>query len=89
VALGASRATIVWLVLRSGLLIGVSGVSLGLAGTILIRRVVARLLFGSAGVDPLITFGVGLVLVLVVVMAGAMPARRALHVDPVTALRSE
>ena len=87
IALGASAADILWLVLGYGLSIGVAGVVLGLAGAMLVGRLLAPLLFGISAADPLTIGGAAVLLVLVIVTASAVPARRALRVDPVQALR--
>jgi putative ABC transport system permease protein len=87
VALGASAADILRLVLGYGLSIGVAGVVLGLAGAMLVGRLLAPLLFGISAADPLTIGGAAVLLVLVIVTASAVPARRALRVDPVQALR--
>jgi putative ABC transport system permease protein len=87
IALGASAADILRLVLGYGLSIGVAGVVLGLAGAMLVGRLLAPLLFGISAADPLTIGGAAVLLVLVIVTASAVPARRALRVDPVQALR--
>ena len=88
-ALGAGSADILWLVLRSGLFIGLSGVALGLAGAMLTRRFLARFLYGVAGSDLFALSGAAILLLAVIVIASAVPARRAMRIDPVQALRGE
>ena len=86
-ALGAASGDILWLVLRYGLVLGLSGVALGLGGAVLGGRFLSRFLYGVSESDPLTLFGAAIVLLLVVVVASAVPARRAMRIDPVQALR--
>jgi ABC-type antimicrobial peptide transport system permease subunit len=89
IAVGASAADILWLVLRYGLSIGVAGIVFGLAGSMLVHRLLTPLLFGIAASDPLTITGAAVLLLLVIVTASAVPARRAMRIGPVQALRSE
>jgi len=89
IALGAGSADILWLVLRYGFFIGLAGVALGLAGAMLGRRFLARFLYGVTESDPLTLWGAAMLLLVVVVVASAVPARRAIRIDPVQALRGE
>jgi putative ABC transport system permease protein len=63
--------------------------ALGLAGAMAGRRLLARFLYGVAVSDPFTLLGAAILLLLVVVAASAIPARRAMRIDPVQALRSE
>jgi predicted permease len=88
-ALGAERSRILLLVLRQGLELTVAGVVLGLAGAAAVTRVMENLLFGVSTTD-LATFAiVPVVLIVTAVIATYVPARRAMAVDPVVALRDE
>jgi ABC-type antimicrobial peptide transport system permease subunit len=88
-ALGASRAAVLWLVLKNVLvLIGV-GLIAGWVLSLLSVRAVGSLLFGLSPYDPVTMVGAALVLVLVSIVAGLKPAWRAAHVDPTEALRVE
>lgn len=89
VALGANPREIFALVLRSGVVLSVAGVALGLAGALALTRLLDGLLYGVSVRDPAIFTGVPLLLVAVAVLAGVIPARRATSVDPVEALRVE
>jgi len=89
VALGANSRDVLWLVLRYGLSIGLAGVALGLAGAFVVRQSLTRLLFGVSASDPWILGGTAALLLLVIGTASAVPARRAMRIDPLTALRSE
>ena len=88
-ALGAGSGDILWLVLRKGLFMGVAGVALGLAGAMAGRVFLARFLFGISASDPVTLFGAAMLLLLVIVVASAIPARCAIRIDPVQTLRSE
>jgi predicted permease len=88
-ALGASRRTVLWLVLYQVLaLIGV-GLLAGLAVALLTVRAIGSLLFGLSPYDPMTMLGAAIVLIVVSTVAGLKPAWRATHVDPTEALRVE
>jgi len=89
IAVGASAADILWLVLRYALSIGLAGVTLGIAVAMMVRQFLARLLYGVSAADPWTLTGAAVLLLLVILAASAMPARRAMSIDPVQALRSE
>jgi putative ABC transport system permease protein len=89
VALGATGASIVRLVLGQGLLLAGIGVVVGLIGALALSRALTGLLYGVSAQDPMVYAGVSLLLLLVAAAASALPARRAAAVDPVTALRME
>jgi putative ABC transport system permease protein len=89
VALGANRNALLTMVLGKGLKMTAFGIALGLVGSFLLSRFLRSLLFGITQTDPL-TFGVvPLLLLLAAVLACLIPARRALKVDPMIALRYE
>jgi len=88
-ALGASRAEIVGLVMRRGVLLFVCGAAIGLAVAAASARVLASLLFNISGFD-LMSLGVSTVILFVVALAACgLPAQRAASVDPSQALRAE
>jgi len=89
VALGATGASIVRLVLGQGLLLAGIGVVVGLIGALALSRALTGLLYGVSAQDPMVYAGVSLLLLLVAAAASAVPALRAAAVDPVTALRME
>ncbi len=88
-ALGGGREDILGLVLQPALRLAALGIGLGLLGAAGLARVVAKLLFGVSPLDPLTFSGVALLMLLVSLVATALPAWRATHVDPVLALRKE
>ena len=88
-ALGASRRAILTMVLRQGLWLAMAGAAVGLVGALIVSHLMAGLLFGVRPVDPL-TFVGGTVLLTAVALAACyIPARRAMRVDPLVALRCE
>ena len=88
-ALGAQMRHIMQLILKHGVALVVLGVVVGLVAAVLFTRLMAHLLYGVTATDPL-TFGaIALLLTFIALVACYLPARRAAHVDPVIALRSE
>jgi putative ABC transport system permease protein len=88
VALGAQRANIATLVLRSGAKLVLLGCSLGVLGSLAVSRVVSSFLFGVSATDPFAYAGAVLLMMLLALLASAFPAMRASSADPVEALRS-
>jgi predicted permease len=88
-ALGASQPDLVRLVVRQGLVLAALGVTIGLAVSVAVTRLLAGFLFGVSPFDPLTFLGVPAFLALVTVLACWLPARRAARVDPLVALRCE
>ena len=89
VALGATRANILRLVLAQGARVAAVGVLIGLAGSLALTRAIRSLLFGLSPGDPLTFTAVALILIAVALLACYLPARRASQVDPNVALRYE
>jgi putative ABC transport system permease protein len=88
-ALGAQMRHIMQLILKYGVALVVLGVVVGLVAAVLFTRLMAHMLYGVTATDP-VTFGViALLLTFIALLACYLPARRAAHVDPVIALRSE
>jgi predicted permease len=88
-ALGANRTQVLKLVLRQGVWVVVAGAALGLLVTIGISRQVANLLLGVSATDPLTFITATAVLLAAALYACFVPARRAMKVDPMVALRYE
>jgi len=89
IALGAKRTDIFRLVVGQGMALAVLGVAIGLAGAVGLTRLISGLLFGVSPTD-LGTFAiVALLLSAVALVASYIPARRAMNVDPMVALRFE
>jgi putative ABC transport system permease protein len=89
VALGAQAGDVMRLVLGQGVRLTLAGVALGLAGALTLSRWISSLLFGIQPTDPATFAVITALIVLVSLLACYLPARRALRVDPMTALRNE
>ena len=88
-ALGARRGNVLRLVLREGILLALAGVAIGVAGSLLLMRLLASQIFEIKPTDPL-TFSVtAFLMILTGVLASYIPARRATSVDPILALRQQ
>ena len=88
-ALGASSSNIRGIVLRQGLKVAVTGVTVGIAGALVLTRILRSLLFGLSATDPVTFTGVAALLIFVALVACYIPAHRATKVDPMVALRYE
>lgn len=89
VALGASRRQVVALVVTQGVRLALIGVTVGLAGALILTRVLSRLLYGVQATDTLTFIAVPLVLGAVAVVATWIPALRAARVDPLISMRAD
>jgi predicted permease len=87
-ALGADARDILLLALRPGVVLTLAGVALGLAAALGATRLMASLLFGVSPADPITFLAVSVSLALVALLACWIPARRAVRIQPVVALRS-
>jgi ABC-type antimicrobial peptide transport system permease subunit len=88
-ALGAATGDVLWLVMREVLVLVGCGIILGVVGASLLSRVVQSQLYGLTPTDPLTIVAAALILGVVALLAGYIPARRATRVNPVLALRYE
>ena len=88
-ALGAQPSDILTNVVGRGLALALAGVMIGLAAAVALTRLLESLLFGVRARDPLTFVAVSVILLLVASAACFIPARRAMRIDPITALRYE
>jgi predicted permease len=89
VSLGAGTAEILRLVFREALVLAGTGLVIGIVGALLLSRLMAGLLYGVHPADPVTFIGVAALLLFVAALATYFPARRAMLVDPMVALRYE
>jgi ABC-type antimicrobial peptide transport system permease subunit len=88
-ALGASGGNVLRLIVGHGMMLAVVGVAIGLAGAFAVTRLMETLLFSISTTDPLTFASISLLLTGVALVACLAPARRAIKVDPMLALRHE
>ena len=88
-ALGAQPATVIWLVMKEVLLLLGLGLAVGVPAAIGLGRFVATQLYGIKAGDPWIAGASMLMLIVVAIVAGLIPAQRASRIDPILALRYE
>jgi len=89
IALGGQRNDVLRLILGRGAKMAVIGVAVGIVGSLALTRLMAKLLFGVSAYDPLTFLAVAGLLLVVALAACYIPARRAMCVDPIVALRYE
>jgi predicted permease len=89
IALGASPAAVMRMVLGHGRRLTLVGIALGICGALVVSRLMQQALFEVDSADPLVYIAVSLTLLLVAECASFFPARRATRIDPVIALRTE
>lgn len=89
VALGATPSDVLHLVIRQGMTLAILGSAIGIAGALALSRLMATLLYGVQPTDPATFIVVAIVLTLVALAACYVPARRAMRVDPIIAVRYE
>lgn len=88
-ALGARGVDVLKLMLKRGMKLALAGVAAGLLGAAAAARLMSRLLYDVSANDPATFFGVAMLLIVVALLACWIPSRRAMRIDPMTALRHE
>jgi putative ABC transport system permease protein len=88
-ALGATRMEVLRLVLKQGAVMLASGLVLGIGAAFGLTRFLARLLFGVKPTDVFTYAATGILLLVIGILASYLPARRAMNIDPMAALREE
>jgi predicted permease len=89
VAVGAQRQSLLWLVLRETLTLALLGIAIGIPSALAATRLIASMLFGLTSSDVPTIVAVSMLLLVVALFAGYLPARRASAIDPIVALRTE
>jgi predicted permease len=89
IALGAGNSNMLWMVLRRGMTLTFIGVAIGLAGSLGFSILLEGLLFGTGMIEPATYAIVSVILIVISIVACLVPARRAVRVDPLIAIRSE
>jgi predicted permease len=89
IAVGAQAGDVFRTIIAEGLKLGLTGLALGLGGALWLGRAGSSLLFGVTATDPLTFLGVSLLLTAVAAAACYFPARRAMKIEPIAALRQE
>ena len=89
IALGASPRNILSLVVRQGMALAFAGVTLGLAASSLLTRLIRTLLFDVRATDPLTFGGIAIFLAIITLLACYIPAQRAARIDPLVSLRCD
>ena len=88
-ALGAREGDILWLIVGQGFGLVLAGVAIGIGGAFALTRVMKALLFHVSATDPYTFAGIALLFILVALAASYVPARRAVGIDPMAALRCQ
>ncbi|MCU1287094.1 MAG: hypothetical protein JWO13_3444 [Acidobacteriales bacterium] len=89
VALGAQRSDVLQIIMKQALRLAAIGLGLGIFGALVATRALSSMLFGVKPADPSTFVGITLLLTAITILAGLVPAMRAMRIDPVTALRFE
>lgn len=89
IALGAHRKDVFWLIQREALWLVLIGVMVGLPLILAMARVASALLFGLSPTDPVSLIAAAVLMLVIAIIAGYLPSRRATRVDPIVALRYE
>jgi len=86
-ALGAQRSDVLWLVMKEGAKFAAGGIALGLAGAFFVARLLSSQLYGVSPMDSVTYITVAVIVAIVTLAACYIPARRAMAIDPIIALR--
>ena len=89
ISLGASRRNVLLLVMKQATVLAIAGLSAGLALALFFARLMTKLVYGISPTDPITFVSVAALLFIVALLACYVPARRAMRVDPVSAMRCE
>ncbi len=89
ISLGASRTDVLRMVIRQAMILALTGSAVGIIGALLLSRLMTSFLYGVRPTDPVTFSGVAIMLAIVALAASYIPARRAMRVDPMIALRYE
>jgi putative ABC transport system permease protein len=87
IALGAGTRSVLGLVMAEGMLLAGAGLALGLAASMVVARFISAMLVGVPTLDPPSLIATAVALIAVATVASGLPARRALRVNPISALR--
>ena len=87
--MGARRDDVLKLIIGEGLRLTLIGIAIGIAGSLALARFLSSMLYGVTPTDPFTVAAVSFLLLLVALLACYLPARRAVRLDPLTALRRE
>jgi putative ABC transport system permease protein len=88
-ALGAQKHDILTLVIGKAMILSLTGVAIGTIGALLLTRLISKMIYGVKPTDPSTFVGVAVLLTAIAIIACYLPARRAIKIDPVVALRCE
>lgn len=88
-ALGAQQRDVLRLILSEGMRMTLVGVVIGLAGALALSQLMTKVVFGISAADPITFAGVAILLAGIVLLTSYVPARRAMNVDPIVALRHD
>jgi predicted permease len=89
IALGASRNSVLLLVLKEASLLALAGIAIGVPVALALSRLIQSQLFGITAADPVTFAAAGVLLAAIALLAGYLPGRRASRIDPISALRYE
>jgi predicted permease len=88
-ALGANRATVIWMILREALALALLGVAVGIPAALAAAKLAEHNLVGLSAGDPFVLATAAAIMITTAALAGLLPAARASRIDPITSLRQE